>query len=146
MRPDWDTYWLEIAHVIAKRGTCARRQVGAVLVNRSYQALATGYNGPARTLPHCTDTPCPGASHPSGQGLEACEAIHAEANALLQCPDVEQIHTCYTTASPCVHCVKLLLNTGCQRIVFAQDYPHSHSRALWEAAGREWVRYEEDSK
>jgi deoxycytidylate deaminase len=43
------------------------------------------------------------------------------------------------TASPCVTCCKLLLNTSCERIVFAEVYPHSEAQRLWETAGRVWT-------
>lgn len=148
-RPTKDQTWLAVAAVIARRGTCLRRQVGCVLVDRLGQVLATGYNGRAHGLPHCNDEDvrpmnsvgvievkyphaCAGAQSPSGTNLEGCEAIHAEQNALLQCRDVQQIETCYVTASPCVTCVKLLLNTGCVRIVFAERYAHDEeARKLW---------------
>ena len=103
---------------------------------------ATGYNGPPRGFAHCTDaSPCGGAHLPSGTGLELCEAVHAEQNALLQCADVDHIDTCYVTCAPCVTCVKLLLNTGCRRIVFRDAYPHMEvSYELWVVkGGREWV-------
>lgn len=81
---------------------------------------------------------CPGARSPSGSDLDACEAIHAEANALLRCPDVRRIAACYVTVSPCVACTKLLLNTSCARIVFREKYVHVDSRRLW--TGRTWVK------
>lgn len=81
---------------------------------------------------------CPGAFSPSGTNLDSCEAIHAEQNALLQCRDVREIHTCFCTASPCITCTKLMLSTGCMRIVFLEEYPHPAARALWERAGRVW--------
>lgn len=74
---------------------------------------------------------CAGAQSPSGTNLDGCQAIHAEQNALLQCKDIYDIHTCYTTASPCVTCVKLLMNTSCQRIVFAEEYPQPAAKELW---------------
>lgn len=84
---------------------------------------------------------CEGAKYDSGEGLGKCQAIHAEQNALLQCPDVMKIHTCYTTSSPCAEqCIKLLLNTSCQRIVFLEEYSKSGKDA-WLAAGREWVKH-----
>lgn len=113
------------------RATCARRQVGCVLVDRHGDTMATGYNGPPRGWAHCTDHPCPGATAAPGQGLDACEAIHAEQNALLQCKDVYSIHTVYCTDSPCMTCVKLLLNTSATRIVFLREYPHPESRERW---------------
>lgn len=133
MRPSKDETWLTVAHVIAKRGTCARRQVGCVLVDAKGDVLSTGYNGVARGMGHCTDTPCDGVSYPSGQGLDKCAAIHAEQNALMQCRDVQAIDVAYITVSPCLHCVKMLMNTGCRHIVFAQPYTGSEeSQKLWE--------------
>lgn len=46
-RPSWDEYFLEVAHLVAKRATCLRRSVGAVLVQNK-RILATGYNGAPR--------------------------------------------------------------------------------------------------
>lgn len=84
---------------------------------------------------------CPGAGLPSGQGLDKCQALHGEQNALLQCRDVYQIDTAYVTASPCITCTKLFLNTSCRRIVFLEEYPHSDAKDLWVASGRDWVQY-----
>ena len=132
-------YFASLSILISLRGTCRRRKVGCVLVSEHGDIIGTGYNGPARNQPHCTSTPCAGAEAPSGEGLDKCEAIHAETNALLQCSDVYNINTCFTTTAPCIHCVKALLNTSCEIIVFLEDYPHSDSKRLWEQAGRSWV-------
>lgn len=135
-----DEIGLRLAETWALRGTCARRQVGCVLFDQDGVEIGAGYNGPAAGEPHCTDVPCPGAGCASGTGLELCEAIHAEANALLKCPDVRYIETAYVTHSPCLHCVKLLKNTGCRRIVFRTPYAHdAASRELW-TRGIVWVR------
>lgn len=132
MRPSIHETFIKVAEVIAERGTCARRKVGCVLTDVKGRIIATGYNGPARGLAHCTDTPCQGANCPSGQGLDKCEAIHAEQNALMQCSNVDQIHACYVTVSPCIHCVKMLMNTGCKLIVFSEEYAHSKEvKELW---------------
>lgn len=84
---------------------------------------------------------CAGARSSSGTDLDSCQAIHAEQNALLQCRDMYEIHTAYTTTSPCVTCCKLLLNTSCQRIVFIDQYAKDSSK-LWTGAGRIWDHYE----
>lgn len=125
--------WIEVAYTIANLATCARRKVGCVLLNEHGHVIATGYNGPAAGVPNCIDDPCPGAHYPSGQGLEECVAIHAEANALLQCRDHRAIAVAYVTAFPCIHCVKLLRNTSCQLIVFGEDYAHPPAKTLWQA-------------
>lgn len=136
-----DEYFLRMAELVAQRGTCARRAVGCVLIDRYNHVLATGYNGVATGRPHCIDHHCPGASQPSGEGLHLCEAIHAEQNALIQCKDTMNIATVYCTASPCITCVRMLMNTGCKRIVFREQYPHLNSREEWitSAPRRAWV-------
>ena len=159
-RPIRDEWGLCLAEVTASRATCLRRSVGCILVDKRGHILATGYNGVAAGQAHCNEitmprtvtsfttgyykNACPGAYSLSGTNLDGCQAIHAEQNALLQCRDVWEIETCYTTASPCITCVKLLLNTSCQRIVFREEYPHSEARVLWENAGRIWIQLKEN--
>ncbi len=146
-RPSRDEVGLLIATAWSLRGTCPRRRVGCVLMNARGEEIGTGYNGPPSGSPHCRDTgglydrACPGHDAASGSGLNLCEAIHAEANALLRCRDIWSIDTCYCTASPCDICVKLLLGTSCRRIVFIDEYPHSAGRDRWRARGREWVQH-----
>lgn len=139
-RPSTDEYFIAMAILAASRGTCSRRKVGCVLTNKHHHVIATGYNGVAAGLPHCWEKPCPGAGLPSGQGLTSCEALHAEENALMQCRDIFSIHTCYTTASPCVNCLRKLLGTSCERIVFLEEYPHPESKKMWIEAGRSWIQ------
>lgn len=158
MRPTREAWAMEVAEVTAKRSTCLRRAVGCVLLNARGHVLATGYNGVAAGRPHCNEitewTPgfadgenpifgnaCEGACSPSGTNLDGCEAIHAEQNALLQCKDVYAIHACYCTTSPCVTCVKLLLNTSCEVIYFKSEYPQPHAKEMWESAGRKWMMF-----
>lgn len=152
MRPSRDQWAMILAMETARRSTCLRRQVGCVLLNRRGHVLATGYNGVAAGMPHCNDVDlegfttnphpwaCQAAHAASGSQLEGCEAIHAEQNALLQCRDVYDIEECFVTASPCITCTKLLLNTSCQRIIFIEAYPHPAAADLWRRAGREWVQ------
>ena len=157
MRPDIYEWGLRIAEVVATRATCLRRSVGCVLLDPHGRILATGYNGVATGNLHCNDgqpmgyavggvpwtiypNSCEGAQAKSGTGLDLCQAIHAEANALLQCRDVREIETACVTVSPCVHCVKLLLNTGCRRIVFREEYVHADARDWWLRGGRLWRR------
>lgn len=155
MRPSWDQHFMKIAHLTAEMGTCARRQVGCVLVDDRNVILATGFNGPPPKWDHCRGTkeegavPCPGAHAPSGTGLDECYAGHAEINALLHTSDVTRIQTCYTTSSPCINCIKALLVTSCLRIVFSDEYPHPPSRVLWtrrpyanSRAHRTWERFD----
>lgn len=165
-RPSTDEYFLQMAELVARRGTCARRQVGCVLVDSNNHVLATGYNGVCRGAQHCNEYvevpnpnlrtpgrpehwelgtvrqlkhPCPGAQAPSGTALHLCEAIHAEENALIQCRNVDDIHTAYCTASPCVLCMRKIVGTGTQRIVFRQAYPHSESMEMALVRNIQWI-------
>jgi dCMP deaminase len=116
-----DEYFLEIANTVAQRGTCERRKVGCVLVDSDNHIVATGYNGVAKNFTHCIDNPCEGASYPSGEGLELCEAIHAELNAFLQCRSDDSL-TMYTTTTPCVACAKVICNSNVKRVVSTSQY------------------------
>jgi len=137
-RPDWDSYFMEIAKVVATRSTCLRRSVGAVLV-KNKQILATGYNGTPKGLPHCEEVGClrQQLKVPSGQKHELCRGIHAEQNAVVQAA----VHgvsidgaTLYCTHQPCVVCTKILINAGVKRIVYANPYPDKLAEEMMQAA------------
>lgn len=133
-RPSWDEYFMEIAHLVARRSTCLRRQVGAVLV-RDKQILSTGYNGAPTGLEHCLDVGClrEKLAVPAGKQHEICRGIHAEQNAIIQAA----LHgvstrggTMYCTHQPCVLCAKMMINAGIDRIVYEGDYPDEMARQL----------------
>lgn len=134
MRPSWDQHFLAIAQEVAKMSTCARRQVGCVLVDDRNVILATGFNGVPHGFDHCRENPgyeCPGAKSPSGTNLDACLAIHSEQNALLHCSDITRVRMVYCTTSPCIGCVKAILASFATRIVFLETYPQSEAVELW---------------
>lgn len=136
-RPTLDQTYIEIATVMAKRATCPRRKVGAVIVDGNGYILSTGYNGQPRGFVHCHEEPCAGADLPSGQGLELCEALHAEQNAIARLKEPFSAKTLYCTTAPCIACTKLALATGIETIIFNEDYGTS-GRDLWLKAGRTW--------
>lgn len=133
-----DVVWLLVCFDLSRLGTCARRKVGCVFLDQYGHVVSSGYNGPAPGQRHCISHPCKGASFRSGTGLDECEAIHAEQNALSQCTRPQEVMTVYCTDSPCITCTKVLATTSAQRIVFAREYPHPHSKAYWEGLGRKW--------
>jgi dCMP deaminase len=133
-RLDKDTYFLEIAKMVAQRSTCPRRQVGCVLVDSKNHIVATGYNGVPTGFVHCIDTPCPGAKYPSGEGLDHCEAIHAEVNAFLQLRSDDEL-TAYLTVLPCFTCGKMIANSKVKRIVALEEYVHTQTASMLKMAG-----------
>lgn len=139
MRPSKHHTFMDIANVLAKRTTCVRRAVGCVLVNKQFQIIGTGYNGVAAGQVHCLSKPCAGANSKSGENLHQCEAVHAEQNALMQCSDVSKVYACYVTTSPCMHCMKMLLNTSCEMIFFDEMYDFE-ALNFWRKAGRKYFQ------
>ena len=88
MRPEWDSYFIEIAKVVSTRSTCLRRKYGAVIV-KDRVIISTGYNGAPRGMTNCIDTgTCTRQEKniPSGERYELCEAVHAEQNAIINAP------------------------------------------------------------
>ncbi|MEF9953166.1 MAG: dCMP deaminase family protein [Clostridium sp.] len=126
-RPDWDSYFLEIANVIKKRSTCLRRQIGAVIV-KDNRILTTGYNGVPPNIEHCDTRGClrQELNIPSGQKHELCRALHAEQNAITQAAkngiSIDGA-TIYITAQPCIICTKLIMGCGISRVVYEGEYP-----------------------
>lgn len=138
MRKDSAVVMLEVATVLSQRASCRKLKVGAVLVDKTNRIIGSGYNGTPRGLVHCLDKPCNGVDAPKGADL--CEAVHAEANALLNCHNPEGIYALYCTHAPCLRCTKTLLNTSCEAIVFLDnERVEQPAQDLWLRAGRAWL-------
>jgi dCMP deaminase len=125
-RPSWDEYFMEITHLVARRSTCLRRQVGAVLV-KDKNILATGYNGSPAGVAHCLDVGClrEKLQVPSGERHELCRGLHAEQNAIIQAAkhgtNIEGA-ILYCTTMPCIICSKMIINAGIRRVVYEEGY------------------------
>ena len=88
MRPDWDTYMMNIARDVALRSTCLRRKYGAIIVDKDNRIVATGYNGAARGREDCLERGiCWREEHniEHGKMYERCLSVHSEANAIINC-------------------------------------------------------------
>lgn len=85
LRPSWDTYFMHLSDLAARRSNCMKRRVGCILVKDS-RVVATGYNGTPRGLRNCNEGGCDrcNANAPCGTGLDRCLCMHAEENALLE--------------------------------------------------------------
>jgi len=139
MRPSWDSYFLEIAAVIAGRSTCLRRKVGALLV-KDKRLLTTGYNGAPAEMKHCLETGCIRQLHniPSGERHELCRGLHAEQNAIIQ----GALHgvsikgaDLYCTHHPCSMCAKMVVNAGIRKVVLRESYPDPLAEEIFKEAG-----------
>ncbi|GAA3536893.1 cytidine/deoxycytidylate deaminase family protein [Nonomuraea rosea] len=132
-RPDWDTYFLNIAADVALRGDCVRDRVGAVLVNGDRRIVGTGYNGVRSGLPGCIERPCERVSKAlRGEsicpGYSDCRSTHAEANVLLEADWKScQGANLYTSRQPCTSCVKLIRSAGVSLVIYPGEragYPN----------------------
>lgn len=124
-------YYMHIARKAAARGTCPRRQVGAVLVADD-RIISTGFNGAPRGVVECRVAGC------LMEHGHCVRTVHAEESALLEVggkalrgrimrtpmgpmpvsPDV----VLYTTTAPCYHCAKLIIQAGVPAVVFGEEY------------------------
>ena len=138
-RPSWHQYFLTITRNVAERSTCTRAKVGAVIV-RDKNILATGYNGAPAGMPHCIDAGCLvyTSRTPTGEVEENCfRTIHAEINAIAQAAkNGASIRDAdiYITHTPCIHCVKVLINTGIRRIFYEREYKRATIEELLRGA------------
>ncbi len=122
--------WMRVAKVIATMSTCPRREVGAVILNDLGHVLATGFNGVPSGMTSCFTTDCGASSEPSRDSLDRCLAVHAEMNALMQLRSPREATTIVLTTSPCKHCIKMLLNTSIDFIVYGELYDQD-AMVMW---------------
>ena len=143
-RPSWPEYFMAITRLVAKRSTCLRRSVGAVLVKEK-RILATGYNGAPAGVKHCEEVGCLRAdsSIPSGTRHELCRGLHAEQNVIIQAAyhgiSIRDA-TLYCTNKPCVICSKMIINAGIKKIYYEEGYDDALSEQMFAEAGLELVR------
>lgn len=132
---------MDIAVLVAKRSTCTRRAVGAVIV-RDKRVLSTGYNGAPSGISHCTEVGCmrERMQVPSGERHELCRGIHAEQNAIIQAAyhgaSIKE-GALFCTNLPCSICAKMIINAGIRKIYFLSGYADPMSESLFQEAGVE---------
>jgi dCMP deaminase len=124
-RPSWDEYFLEIACLTSKRSNCIKRQVGCIIV-KDNRILSLGYNGTPQNTLNCFEggcTRCNIKNLEAGNNLDLCMCIHAEENALLYVSKNELENSImYITLSPCIGCVKKILQCKIKKVIFIDNY------------------------
>lgn len=110
-----DQRYMRMALIWAENSYCTRRQVGALIV-KNKMIISDGYNGtPAGFENVCEDE----------HGLTKPYVMHAEANAITKIArsnNSSEGATMYVTASPCIECAKLIIQSGIKRVVYAEKY------------------------
>lgn len=131
-RRDKLNYYLDIAEAVAERGTCIRRNYGAIIVKND-EIISTGYVGAPRGRANCIDLGyCTREklNIPRGERYELCRSVHAEANAIISAGRRDMLDATlylvgkeYATgeyiqnASPCAMCRKLIINAGITTVI-----------------------------
>ncbi|KAJ1550220.1 Deoxycytidine monophosphate (dCMP) deaminase, partial [Nowakowskiella sp. JEL0078] len=141
VRPDWDSYFIELCNLAAQRSNCMKRRVGAVLV-KDRRIIATGYNGTPRGVTNCNEGGCARCNNGAscGEKLDSCLCLHAEENAILEAGreriDSGKSTTMYCNTCPCLGCAKKIVQAGVHEVVYAQDYGMDKlTDALFKEAG-----------
>ncbi len=150
-RPGWDSYFMEIAHVVARRSNCLRRSVAAVIV-KDRRIISTGYNGTPRGITNCFEGGCLrcAGDAASGENLGECICSHAEENAIVQAA----YHgiavaggTLYCTISPCLMCTRMIINAGIEEVVYESEYCFTEqAKRLFREAGISCRRLETETR
>ena len=126
----FDARYLEMAAVWAKNSYCKRRQVGALIV-KDKMIISDGYNGtPSGFENICEDE----------NGVTKPYVLHAEANAITKVAksgNSSEGATLYVTASPCLECSKLIIQSGIKRVVYNDEYRLTDGVDLLRRAGIE---------
>ena len=131
-RVDKSNYYLDIAQTVAERGTCLRRNFGAIIV-RSDEIISTGYTGAPRGRVNCSDSGVCTRERlniPKGQRYELCRSVHAEANCIISAPRSLMIGATlylvcldaksgelYGDVEPCLMCKRLIINAGIEQVI-----------------------------
>lgn len=131
-RRDKHNYYLDIAETVLERGTCLRRNYGAIIVNND-EIVSTGYTGAPRGRKNCLDLGFCMRSElglPRGERYELCRSVHSEANAIISASRKEMLGgTMYLVgrdyatgeivdnANSCAMCKRMIINSGIKRII-----------------------------
>ena len=120
-RPSFDEIYMDVVDIIARRSTCLRKHVGAV-ITIDHRILSHGYNGVPSGYDHCNDTGNCLKDLANSEEYKAC--VHAEQNAICQCAKrglALDGATVYINADVCITCAKLMISCGVKRCVVRRD-------------------------
>ncbi|OKY84763.1 MAG: CMP deaminase [Bacteroidales bacterium 52_46] len=127
-----DSRYLRMAKIWAENSYCRRRRVGAIIVKDS-MIISDGFNGtPSGFENVCEDE----------NGSTKAYVLHAEANAITKVARSNNSSdgaTLYVTASPCIECAKLIIQSGIKRVVFDEMYRLCDGIDLLRRAGIETI-------
>lgn len=126
----FDRRYMRMAQIWSANSYCTRRKVGALVVKEK-MIISDGYNGtPSGFENICEDE----------NGVTKPYVLHAEANAISKIAksgNSSSGATLYVTASPCMECAKLIIQSGIRRVVYRDEYRITDGIDLLRRAGIE---------
>lgn len=150
IRRDKINYYLDIAETVIKRGTCLRRNFGAIIVKND-EIISTGYSGAPRGRENCSDLGYCRREQlnvPRGTRYELCRSVHAEANAIISPSRRDMIgaslylvgldmktNKLVENANSCSMCKRLIINAGIKNVII-RDSKDEYRNILVE----EWIK------
>ena len=154
IRRDKINYYLDLAETVSQRGTCLRKQYGAVIVKND-EVVSTGYVGAPRGRANCIDLGyCirEQLQVPRGERYELCRSVHAEANAIISASrermlnsslylsgiDLKDSNKYVKNANPCSMCKRMIINAGIEQVFIRDDKDHFRRIAV-----QEWIDNDE---
>lgn len=133
-RISFQEIYMKLAFDLAKRSTCTRMNVGAVIVSEDFsRVFGIGYNGNAAGLRNSCDSDEPGN----------CGCLHAEDNALLKTNGGSEVYKiAFVTHQPCSYCAKRMVNKGgIKKVYYSEPYRLKDGIRILESAGIEVIQY-----
>ena len=125
-----DRRYARMALIWAENSYCERRKVGALVVKNN-MIISDGYNGTPTGFENiCEDE----------NNVSKPYVLHAEANAitkLARSSNSSDGATLYVTASPCIECAKLIIQSGIKRVIYTEQYRLTDGVDLLKRAGIE---------
>ncbi len=155
MRRDKVNYYLDLAEAVAERGTCLRRNYGAVIV-KDDEVISTGYVGAPRGRANCSDLGVCVRTKlgvPRGERYELCRSVHAEANAIISASRDKMIGSSLylvgtevatgeyvSHSNSCSMCKRMIINAGIER-VYVRDSKDEYRLTMVQ----EWIDHDEST-
>ncbi len=152
-RRDKVNYYLDLADVVSKRGTCLRRRYGAVIVKND-EVISTGYVGAPRGRKNCSDLGVcirQKMHIPRGERYELCRSVHAEANAIISAERERMIGSALylsgrevstgeyiRNSNSCSMCKRMIINAGIETVYIRDDEDHYRTIRV-----QDWVEHDE---
>jgi len=128
----WHNHWMTVAHITSLLSRDPSTQVGAVITSKNNKQCSLGYNGPPSGFDDSKEDW-------DDRSIKMEMVIHAEENALLNCPFDKQGCKIYVTHKPCHRCLIRIYQAGIREVYWRTDYDKIGFSDLWLRVSKNFV-------